>query len=977
MAAKKALGAGGAAAAPAELAFLRPKVRTTTQTYKARMERVEAVEAAPQAPQPWLKLVAYEQTKPRHRSAITRNRFMERILVRATESIDLAVYAKDPDTLKLWHIYLDQVVETATLETRADALARVRDALNYMKNQSIGTDAATFYVYWAEFETQHGGDVPAARQILLRGQARGAEPLAEVNAALNALPPCLDDNVRLGLAGDDISDDEDLIPSSLRRSSRTASSSESGSPGKAQGAGGRADADDDLEATTNFSAPTPAGGEDGGETLSFKDMDIVEIIKPQVKAELEELEAESKGGNTAGNSTKFEFRPDDFVIPPFRGTTAEIKAADAAAASAAVAAENRARAAADEGESEATATADADDTTIAGGPPAAPPSAAKKTPRRRRELTPAALTELRKRQLGSPAASPRAVKRSKPLDSGSPSVESESSEGSPPAGAAATPARATPARATPARAPLQALVATNSAQDIESTPVANTQSASRVMATVSLSGPRPSGSVSGNGTPGVAAAPRSAGGASSGAGPRSAPRGSAGSSNALGVPAGNCFVINGRSFVKLEIVGKGGSSKVYKVMAPNRKIYACKRIKFRGESQETIESYVNEITLLKRLQGHDNIINLLDSEVKVKENEIYLIMEYGETDLSSLLKRQRASSASGRVDDNFVRFYWQQMLQAVHTIHEERIVHGDLKPANFLLVDGQLKLIDFGIAKAISNDTTNIVRDNQIGTLNYMSPEAILDTNSASGCGAGGMKMKLGRASDIWSLGCILYQMVYGECPFAGLNVVQKLQAIINPNYTIKYPETSVTPALVDLVASCLRRDPKERLSIPQLLDHAFVRPVPLTRASLSAVVEAVLRSGADLRHSKSVAHLAWSALEAAGSSLNELNTRLGALAEVAKPAEPRASAAPATAGAALSASASGPPVVLDTTAIGAQRAALQPLATSSSARWMKSGASGEPASLESVLKAGLQRMGKAAMEGGDTTADFTWQSEA
>lgn len=57
---------------------------------------------------------------------------------------------------------------------------------------------------------------------------------------------------------------------------------------------------------------------------------------------------------------------------------------------------------------------------------------------------------------------------------------------------------------------------------------------------------------------------------------------------------------------------------------------------------------------------------------------------------------------------------WQQILQAVNTIHEERIVHSDLKPANFLLVKGSLKLIDFGIAKAIMSDTTNIQRDSQV-----------------------------------------------------------------------------------------------------------------------------------------------------------------------------------------------------------------------------------------------------------------------
>jgi len=61
------------------------------------------------------------------------------------------------------------------------------------------------------------------------------------------------------------------------------------------------------------------------------------------------------------------------------------------------------------------------------------------------------------------------------------------------------------------------------------------------------------------------------------------------------------------------------------------------------------------------------------------------------------------------------------MLQAVHVIHEEKIVHSDLKPANFVLVRGQLKLIDFGIANAIANDTTNIQRDHQVCRLSLFS----------------------------------------------------------------------------------------------------------------------------------------------------------------------------------------------------------------------------------------------------------------
>lgn len=70
------------------------------------------------------------------------------------------------------------------------------------------------------------------------------------------------------------------------------------------------------------------------------------------------------------------------------------------------------------------------------------------------------------------------------------------------------------------------------------------------------------------------------------------------------------------------------------------------------------------------------------------------------------------------------------MLEAVQAVHEENVVHTDLKPANFVLVKGRLKIIDFGIAKAIANDTVNIQRDQQIGTVNYMSPEAIQRMNN-------------------------------------------------------------------------------------------------------------------------------------------------------------------------------------------------------------------------------------------------------
>merc|ERR1719456_2135108 len=146
-------------------------------------------------------------------------------------------------------------------------------------------------------------------------------------------------------------------------------------------------------------------------------------------------------------------------------------------------------------------------------------------------------------------------------------------------------------------------------------------------------------------------------------------------------------------------------------------------------------------------------------------------MEKGDADLKDFLESQHLTLGD-------IQILWRQILEAVQVIHSERIVHSDLKPANFLLVDGRLKLIDFGIAKRMPSETTHISREASVGTISYMAPEAVKQ-------GA----LKLGRSSDIWSLGIILYQMVYQHTPFAHLDPMQRVYMLQDPHMTMTFPE--------------------------------------------------------------------------------------------------------------------------------------------------------------------------------------------
>ena len=104
-----------------------------------------------------------------------------------------------------------------------------------------------------------------------------------------------------------------------------------------------------------------------------------------------------------------------------------------------------------------------------------------------------------------------------------------------------------------------------------------------------------------------------------------------------------------------------------------------------------------------------------------------------------------------------------------------------------------------------------------VATPCYRAPEVVMN----SGVGA------YTAAVDIWSLGCILYQMAYGHTPFSKINgLVQKLHAITDPNHTIEFPPLPVkNDHLIDLMKRCLERRVENRIEVPDILRHPYLRP--------------------------------------------------------------------------------------------------------------------------------------------------------
>ncbi|RMC18645.1 hypothetical protein DUI87_04541 [Hirundo rustica rustica] len=248
----------------------------------------------------------------------------------------------------------------------------------------------------------------------------------------------------------------------------------------------------------------------------------------------------------------------------------------------------------------------------------------------------------------------------------------------------------------------------------------------------------------------------------------------------------------------LEMIGEGSFGRVYKGRRKHSaQVVALKFIPKVGRSEKELKSLQREIEIVRNLH-HPNIIQMLDSFETAKE--VVVVTDYAEGELFQILEDD------GSLPEDQVQTIAAQLISALYYLHSHRILHRDMKPQNILLgKDGVVKLCDFGFARAMSIHT--MVLTSIKGTPLYMSPELVEER-------------PYDHTADLWSVGCILYELFVGTPPFYTNSIFQLVSLIIKD--PVKWPMT-MSPVFKSFLQGLLMKDPHQRLSWPELLSHPFV----------------------------------------------------------------------------------------------------------------------------------------------------------
>uniref|UniRef100_A0A915KQD6 non-specific serine/threonine protein kinase n=1 Tax=Romanomermis culicivorax TaxID=13658 RepID=A0A915KQD6_ROMCU len=273
-----------------------------------------------------------------------------------------------------------------------------------------------------------------------------------------------------------------------------------------------------------------------------------------------------------------------------------------------------------------------------------------------------------------------------------------------------------------------------------------------------------------------------------------------------------------------EKLGQGSYANVYKAqrreLRPNgtREVLAVKCIAKSKVcvTQTAQDNLVREIDILKKL-SHPNIVRLVD--FLWDKNNVYLITEYCNAGDLSCYIRQTSQFPPGSsnkklfsLPEPLTRKFLQQLAAAMRYLRSKQISHMDLKPQNILLTieydkSITLKIADFGFATKLSyTDRATSLRGSPL----YMAPEMLK---------GGSYDVRV----DLWSIGVIIYECLFGYPPFSSENLNGLINKIVSDEPVIFHSKPSLSPCCRNLVEKLLKKDPRDRITFYEFFDHPFV----------------------------------------------------------------------------------------------------------------------------------------------------------
>ena len=256
-----------------------------------------------------------------------------------------------------------------------------------------------------------------------------------------------------------------------------------------------------------------------------------------------------------------------------------------------------------------------------------------------------------------------------------------------------------------------------------------------------------------------------------------------------------------RDYESLAIIGRGAFGEVHVCREKKTgKIYAIKKIKkYILVVKNQIRHVLNEQIIMSKASSPW----IVELKASFQEDEyLYLVMEYlPGGDLMNLLIQKDT------LTEKEAKFYISELILAIESIHKLDCIHRDIKPDNILIgKDGHIKLSDFGLAKILDSNSDFIQLTSQgVGTYWYLPPECF-DENK---------NVEINSKVDIWSLGVILYEMIFNKKPFGHQYSSQKnllKEKVIQNAYHVEFPDKpEISKECKEFIQNCLKYKQKER----------------------------------------------------------------------------------------------------------------------------------------------------------------------